>query len=112
MPVLYLVGAANHRTGLHTVHSPKLNPETGHPAIGADKGIVSTTFWDGVANMDDNGTAKWLLEQGIASTILVPAYGLQRPGVGPVITHGDGGEIIEIEPAQPAALPAVAAAKK
>lgn len=106
MPVLFLVGGPNHRQGTHTIHSPKLNPENGHPATGADKGLVSTVFNDGVANVDDAGTAKWLCEGRYASTVLVPAYGLQQPGIGPKFAQDEAtGAVFEVEPAKPADLP-------
>ncbi len=109
MPKLHLIGAVQHRTGTHRCHSPILHPETGFPATGADKGSTYTTFEDGVADVDDVGTAKWLIENKYASLEPVEAYGLRQPGKGPVYEHDkDTGVATMVAAPVPAADPVVA----
>jgi hypothetical protein len=109
MPDLYLIGGPSHRQGTHTVHCPKIDGE-GKPATGAEKGLVSVTFENGRASVDNVGIARWLQENGHASLLELPAYDLCQPGVGPVFDYDDAGNKVELEPAKPATVPPVDAA--
>ncbi len=102
MPTLHLIGGATHHAGIHRIHSPKLDGE-GKPEKGPEKGLVTTTFVDGVARVDDVGTAAWLKEKGHAAEVATAGYGLCQPGIGPVLEHDESGTPFVVQAAQPAA---------
>lgn len=116
MPTLYLIGAANHKIGVHRIHAPALTAE-GKPIKRQESEdgvpIVRTVeFIDGKVDLDDAGLVRWLKENGHAAEIDVPAYGLMQPGKAAKVEHDEGGNVVVLEPAQPAPVPGVTPAKK
>lgn len=108
---LFLVGAANHKAGVHRIHAPALTAE-GKPLkrseVEEGAPIVRTVeFLNGKATLDDAGLVRWLKENGHAAEVEVPAFGLMQPGKPAKVEFDEGGNPTVVEPAEPMSLPGV-----